>query len=74
MLGARGFMINSKSKVKGQVTVTVKDCNGKVKYYKNGFWRTLFNLPKRPMIIRHHNTITDQGDGLIADLRISNPT
>ncbi|MBR4791769.1 MAG: hypothetical protein IK024_12830 [Treponema sp.] len=67
-------MISSKGKVRGQITVTVRDCNGKVKYYKNGFWRTLFNLPRKPMIIKHHNTITNQGDGMIADLLISNPT
>ena len=30
-------MINSKGKVKGLVTVTVRDCNGHVKYFKNGF-------------------------------------
>ena len=67
-------MINSKGKVRGMVTVTVRDCNGKVKYYKNGFWRRLLNLPERPMIFKHHNTITNQGDGMIADLMISNPT
>ena len=67
-------MINSKGKVRGMVTVTVRDCNGKIKYYKNGFWRKLLNLPERPMIFKHHNTITNQGDGLIADLLISNPT
>ena len=67
-------MINSKTKMKGLVTVTVRDRNGKVKYFKNGFWRRLLNLPERPMIFKHHNTITNQGDGLIADLLISNPT
>lgn len=30
-------MIASKGKVKGLVTVTAKDCNGNVKYFKNGF-------------------------------------
>ncbi len=69
-----GNMISSKGKVRGQITVTVRDCNGKVKYYKNGFWRRIMNLPERPMIIKHHNTITNQGDGLIADLLIPNPT
>ena len=67
-------MINSKGKVRGLVTVTVRDCNGHVKYFKNGFWRNLFKLKERPMIFRHHNTITNQGDGMIADLLISNPT
>lgn len=67
-------MINSRGKIKGFVTVTVKDSNGNVKYYKNGFWRRLFRLPKKSMIFKHHNTITNQGDGMIADLMISNPT
>ena len=33
-------MITSKGKFKGLVTVTVRDCNGRIKYYKNGFWRS----------------------------------
>ena len=67
-------MISSKGKLKGLVTVTVRDCNGHVKYYKNGFWRSLFRMKERPMITKHHNTITTIGDNLIADLMISNPT
>lgn len=67
-------MISSKGKVRGLVTVTVRDCNGHVKYFKNGFLRTLFRMKERPMIFKHHNTITTQGDGMIADLMISNPT
>ena len=66
-------MISSKGKVRGLVTVTVRDCNGNVKYYKNGFWRRVLRLPEKPMIFKHHNTITNQGDGMIADLMISNP-
>lgn len=66
-------MINSRGKIKGLVTVTVRDRNGHVRYFKNGFWRRLLKLPERPMIFRHHNTITTQGDGMIADLMISNP-
>lgn len=67
-------MITSKGKFKGLVTVTVCDCNGHIKYYKNGFWRSLLRLPRKPMITKHHNTITTIGDNLIADLMISNPT
>ena len=55
-------MINSRGKIKGLVTVTVRDRNGHVRYFKNGFWRRLLKLPERPMIFRHHNTITTQGD------------
>ena len=67
-------MINSKGRMKGLVTVTVKDANGNVKYFKNSFWRRMLGLKPRPMIFRHHNTITTIGDNLIADLMISNPT
>ena len=67
-------MVNSKGKLKGMVTVTVRDCNGHVKYYKNGFWRSFFRMKERPMIFKHHNTITTTGDNLIADLMIGNPT
>ena len=67
-------MINSKGKVRGMVTVTVRDCNGNVKYVKNGFLRNVLRLKEKPMISKHHNTITTQGDGMIADLMISNPT
>ena len=42
-------MINSKTKMKGLVTVTVRDRNGKVKYFKNGFWRRLLNLPENAL-------------------------
>ena len=67
-------MISSKGKMKGMVTVTVRDANGNIKYYKNGFWRNLLRMKEKPMITKHHNTITTIGDNLIADLMISNPT
>ena len=59
-------MINSKGKVRGMVTVTVRDCNGNVKYVKNGFLRNVLRLKEKPMISKHHNTITSQGDETIA--------
>ncbi len=67
-------MVFSKGKFKGLVTVTVKDSNGNVRYFKNGFWRRILGLKERPMIFQHHNTITTTGDYLIADLFISEPT
>ena len=67
-------MIASKGKIRGLVTVTVRDGNGHIKYYKNGFWRRILRLPRKPMITKHHNTITTLGDNLIADMMISNPT
>ncbi len=67
-------MISSKGKMKGMVTITVRDANGNIKYYKNGFLRNLLRMKEKPMITKHHNTITTIGDNLIADLMISNPT
>ena len=66
-------MISSKPKKKGLVTVTVRDRNEKVKYFKNEFWKRHLNLPGRSMILKHSKTITNQGDRLIANLIISNP-
>ena len=43
-------MIDSKGKIRGMVTVTVRDCNGNIKYYKNGFWRNVLRLKQKPMI------------------------
>ena len=67
-------MINSSNRLKGMVTVTVLDENGKVKKIPNNLIRKLFRLPEKEMIFRHHNTITNQGDGLIADWMLSTPT
>lgn len=67
-------MINSSNRLKGMVTVTVLDKNGKVKKIPNNLIRKLFRLPEKEMIFRHHNTITNQGDGLIANWMLSTPT
>ena len=67
-------MIFDKNKVKGMVTVTVRDKDGNIKCFERSLWRRMFGLKARPMIFKHHNTITNQGDGMIADLMISNPT
>lgn len=67
-------MINSSNRLKGMVTVTVLDENGNVKKIPNNLIRKLFRLPEKEMIFRHHNTITNQGDGLIADWMLSTPT
>ena len=66
-------MIFDKNKVRGMVTVTVRDKNGNIKCFERSLWRRMFGLKARPMIFKHHNTITTQGDGLLADLMISNP-
>ena len=67
-------MFREKTKVKGMVTFTVFDSNGKIKEYKRGLLRRALNLPARKMIHRHHNTITNMGDGLIADWMMGTPT
>ena len=67
-------MLCSKNKLRGQVTVTVYDKSGNVKTLPKSFFRKMFFLPSRKMIFRHHNTITNQGDGLLADLMSNTPT
>ncbi len=67
-------MIAEKNKIKGMVTVTVRDSNGNIKWRKANFLQKLFGIKEVPMIFKHHNTITNQGDGLLADLMITAPT
>lgn len=67
-------MINSSNRLKGMVTVTVLDENGNIKTKPRSFLRKLLGLPAKQMIYKHHNTITNQGDGLIADWMLSTPT
>ncbi len=53
--------------LRGMVTVTVYDNSGRVKKWPRRWWETLLHLPVRYMNASHHNTITTQGDGMIAD-------
>lgn len=66
--------MNERMKLKGMVTVTILDANGNVKEKPKSFFRKLFHLPARKMIYKHHNTITNQGDGLLADWMLTSPT
>lgn len=66
--------MKDKLKLKGMVTVTVFDAWGNVKKQPKSFFRKLFNLPAKNMIYKHHNTITQQGDGLLANLLLTTPT
>ena len=66
-------MILEKNRIKGMVTVTVRDKDGNVKCLKKSWWRKLLGLRAKPMVFIHHNTITTQGDGMLADLMISTP-
>lgn len=67
-------MIRSKNHMTGLVTFTVLDEKGNIKKFPKSLFRKIFHLPAKEMRFKHHNTITTQGDGLIADLMISSPT
>lgn len=56
------------------VRVCVIGPDGQVKRYEPNWIRRLLGLPGRPMLSRHHNTVTRQGEGLIADLLLGVPT
>ena len=60
--------MRSRYRVKGRVRVCVIASDGQIKRHEPGFIRRLFGLPGRPMISKRHNTITRQGEALIADL------
>ena len=66
--------MKSKIKLNGNVTVTVRNEFGGIKTYRKSVWRQIFGMPAKKMISKHHNTITRQGDALIADLMIGIPT
>lgn len=66
--------MKSSYKLKGTVRVCVLGPDGKIKRHEPGLIRRFFGLPGRPMISRHHNTVTRQGEGLIADLLLGSPT
>jgi hypothetical protein len=66
--------MRAKYRLKGKVRVCVIAPDGSVKRQEPGFFRRLLGIPGKPMISRHHNTITRQGEGLIADLLLGTPT
>lgn len=66
--------MKSKSKIRGTVRVCVIGPDGQVKRYEPNWIRRLLRMPGRPMLSRHHNTVTRQGEGLIADLLLGTPT
>jgi len=67
-------MMKDTQRLKGLVTVTVLDKDGNIKTKPRSFLRKLLGLPAKQMIYKHHNTITNQGDGLLADWMLSTPT
>ncbi len=66
--------MKSKIRLNGNVTVTVRNGDGGIKTYRKSIWRQIFGIPSKKMIIKHHNTITAQGDALIADWLLETPT
>ena len=66
--------MRSKSKITGTVRVCVIGPDGQVKRYEPNWIRRLLGIPGRPMLSRHHNTVTRQGEGLIADLLLATST
>jgi hypothetical protein len=56
------------------VTVQVFDQNGKLKRQSPGFFRRLFGLRGKFMVNEYHNIVTREGDALIADALLVQPT
>ena len=66
--------MKSKYRIRGKIRVCVRGPDGQVKRLEPGFLRRLLGLPGKPMISLRHNTVTRQGEGLVADLLLANPT
>jgi hypothetical protein len=61
-------------KAKGQIRVLVVGKDGEIKKYQRSFWRRLFGLPAKMMFVKNHNTITVQGEKLLANWMLGVPT
>ncbi len=61
-------------KAKGQIRVLVVGKDGEIKKYPRSFWRKLLGLPAKLMFVKNHNTITVQGEKLLADWMLGVPT
>jgi len=61
-------------RIKGMVTVQVFDEHGKLKRQSPGFIRRLFGLRGKYMVNEYHNIVTREGDALIADALLVQPT
>jgi hypothetical protein len=66
--------MKDKLKVRGMVTVRVFDKNGDVKKRPPNFIQRIFGLAPSPMISKHHNIVTREGDAMIADALMPTPT
>lgn len=67
-------MIRGTEKIQGEVTVTVRGPDGNIKRRKQNIVQRLLHIPGRKMVYRHHNTVTTQGEGLLADWMLTEPT
>ena len=61
-------------RIRGNVTIQVFDKNGKVKRRSPGVFRRLLGLPGKLVVQEFHNIVTREGDALIADALLVNPT
>lgn len=66
--------MRSKNTIKGTVRVCVIAPDGSIKRFEPNWLRRLLGLPGKRMRSAHHNTVTRQGEGLIADLLLETPT
>jgi hypothetical protein len=67
-------MIRGTDRIRGEVTVTVRDPDGNIKRRKQNIVQRLLHILGRKMVYRHHNTVTTQGEGLLADWMLTAPT
>jgi len=61
-------------RIKGKVTVQVFEANGKIKRCHPGFFRRLFRIPGRFIVLEFENIVTREGDALIADALLASPS
>lgn len=66
--------MRERTAVRGMVTVTVRGGDGRIRTERRSLLRRMLRLAARPMVYSHHNTITLQGDGLMADMMSGTPT
>jgi len=69
-------MIRNKAKIKGKLTLVVRDADGTIKRYdwKRRIWNIFRYFKFSPLMIAvNHNIVTDEGDAMIADLMAESP-
>ena len=66
--------MHAKLRIKGMVRVCVIGPDGKIKRHEPSWIRRVFGIPGKLMLSKHHNTVTRQGEGLIANLLLAAPS